>query len=62
MILDAKRLGFGVVTLDPAEDCPSHSISDQHMVASFDDEAAFKALAESVDVITYEFEHINADF
>ena len=62
MILDAKRLGFQVVTLDPSEDCPAHSISDRHMVASFDDEAAFKTLAESVDVITYEFEHIHADF
>ncbi|MCH4889943.1 5-(carboxyamino)imidazole ribonucleotide synthase [Acidaminobacter sp. JC074] len=61
MILDAKRLGFKVVTLDPTEDCPSHSISDTHIVASFHDKEAYKTLAESVDVITYEFEHIDAD-
>lgn len=58
MILDAKRLGFHVVTLDPTLHCPSHSISDEHIVAKFDDEAAILSLAEKVDVITYEFEHI----
>lgn len=61
MILDAKRLGFEVHTLDPSESCPSHSISDQHTIASFKDEKAYEALASQVDVITYEFEHIHAD-
>ncbi len=60
MILDAKRLGFYVVTLDPTEKCPSHSISDEHIVAAFDDEAAMLELAKKTDVITYEFEHISA--
>lgn len=62
MILDAKRLGFEVVTLDPTENCPSHSVSDEHIIASFHSKEAYKALAEKVDVITYEFEHIHADF
>ena len=61
MILEAKRLGYYVVTLDPTPDCPSHSISDEHIVAGFDDAAAFARLAEMVDVITYEFEHIDAE-
>ncbi len=61
MILDAKRLGFYVITLDPTMDCPSHSISDEHMVASFDDVEAIIQLAEQVDVITYEFEHIHVE-
>lgn len=62
MILDAKRYGFEVVTLDPNESCPSHSISDKHIKASFQSEEAYRDLASQVDVITYEFEHINADF
>jgi 5-(carboxyamino)imidazole ribonucleotide synthase len=62
MILDAKRLGFEVVTLDPTENCPSHSVSDEHIIASFHSKEAYKTLAEKVDVITYEFEHIHADF
>jgi 5-(carboxyamino)imidazole ribonucleotide synthase len=61
MILDAKRLGFYVTTLDPASDCPSHSISDAMMIAAFDDADAIRALAEVSDVITYEFEHIHVD-
>ena len=60
MILEAKRLGFYVITLDPAQDCPSHSISDEHIVAEFDDAQAYIELANKADVITYEFEHIHA--
>lgn len=58
MILDAKRLGYYVVTLDPASDCPSSSISDRLIVADFDDLDAMRQMAHEVDVITYEFEHI----
>ena len=61
MILEAKRLGFYVVTMDPAPDCPSHSISDEHIIADFSDRSGYCKLAERVDVITYEFEHINAE-
>ncbi len=62
MILDAKRLGFYCVTLDPTHDCPSHSISDEHIEAPFDDRKALRELAERVDIITYEFEHIDAEY
>lgn len=58
MILDAKRLGFFVITLDPSPDCPSSSISDEMIVAAFDDVEAMCSLAAKVDVVTYEFEHI----
>jgi 5-(carboxyamino)imidazole ribonucleotide synthase len=60
MVLEAKRLGFYVAILDPAADCPASSIVDEQIVASFSDESAYFKLAEKVDVITYEFEHINA--
>lgn len=60
MILDAKRLGFFVAVLDPSKNCPSHSICDVHIVKSFDDIDGYRELADLVDVITYEFEHINS--
>lgn len=60
MILEAKKLGFYIVVLDPTPDCPAHSICDEHIVAAFDDKNAFKELADKTDVITYEFEHIDA--
>lgn len=59
MVLDAKRLGYQVVTLDPAPDCPSASISDEMIVADFHDLEAMRRLAAMTDVITYEFEHID---
>ena len=62
MILEAKKMDFYITTLDPEPQCPSHSVSDRHIIAAFDDEEALRALAESSDVITYEFEHINAPF
>lgn len=61
MILDAKRLGFYVVVLDPSENCPAHSICDKHIVKSFTDRDAYEELASLVDVITYEFEHISSE-
>lgn len=59
MILDAKRLDYQFVILDPAPDCPAHSIADRHIVADFNDIAAIERLASKVDVVTYEFEHIS---
>ncbi|WP_167955222.1 5-(carboxyamino)imidazole ribonucleotide synthase [Anaerosporobacter faecicola] len=60
MILDAKRLDYYFVILDPTKNCPADSIADEHIVAGFDDVEAIKQLAAKVDVVTYEFEHINA--
>jgi 5-(carboxyamino)imidazole ribonucleotide synthase len=60
MIFDAKRLGLRIVTLDPSADCPSASISDEMIIAGFNDAKAYAELAKKSDVITYEFEHINA--
>ncbi|MDF1617054.1 5-(carboxyamino)imidazole ribonucleotide synthase [Petrocella sp. FN5] len=61
MILDGKRYGYYIVTLDPTKDCPSHAISDEHIIAAFDDVDAIRELANKVDVITYEFEHIHVE-
>jgi 5-(carboxyamino)imidazole ribonucleotide synthase len=61
MILEAKRLGFYVAVLDPAADCPCSSICDELIVAGFEEDSGYLELAAKVDVVTYEFEHINAD-
>lgn len=59
MILDAKRLDYYFVILDPTKNCPADSIADEHILAGFDDLEAIKELATRADVVTYEFEHIN---
>ena len=59
MILDAKKLDYYFVILDPTEHCPAHSIADEHIVAGFEDQEAMLQMAKKVDVVTYEFEHIS---
>lgn len=59
MILDAKRLDYYFIILDPTKDCPADSIADEHIIADFDDMEAMINLAQKVDVVTYEFEHIS---
>ncbi|PRX31811.1 5-(carboxyamino)imidazole ribonucleotide synthase [Orenia metallireducens] len=61
MILEAKKMDFKIIILDPTKNCPAHSIADEHIVADFDDEEAIRELANKADVITYEFEHIGIE-
>lgn len=61
MTLEAKKMGFWVAMIDPTEDCPSHSVSDMHIVARFDDREAIRRLSELTDVLTYESEHIDTE-
>ncbi|MBQ8940857.1 MAG: 5-(carboxyamino)imidazole ribonucleotide synthase [Firmicutes bacterium] len=61
MALEAKKIGFYLIILDPTPDCPAHSVTDEHIVAGFEDKAAIKQLADKCDLITYEFEHINTE-
>lgn len=60
MILEAKKMGFYVVVLDPSLDCPCSSICDEQIVKDFTDPQGYLQLSNKVDVITYEFEHINS--
>lgn len=58
---EAKRMGYEVFILDPKENSPAGQVSDFQFVASFDDFDAFLSLAKITDILTYEFEHINAE-
>ncbi len=59
MILEAKKMGINVTILDPTKDCPASSIADRHIIANFNDKNALLELANSTDILTYEFEHID---
>ncbi len=56
--LDAKRMGYHVITLDPQEHSPCGQVADEQIVAAYDDVAAIEELGRRSDVITYEFENI----
>lgn len=57
--LEAKRMGFDVITLDPQERSPCGQVADEQIVAAYDDLAAIERLGRRADVITYEFENIS---
>ncbi|WP_173719875.1 5-(carboxyamino)imidazole ribonucleotide synthase [Bacillus massilinigeriensis] len=61
MALAAKRQGFRIAVLDPVEDSPCGQVSDYKIVGEYSDLNAVKKLAEISDVITYEFENIDAE-
>ena len=61
MILEAKRLGFYVAVLDPASDCSASSVCDKLIVSPISDPKGYDELSKYADIITYEWELINAD-
>jgi 5-(carboxyamino)imidazole ribonucleotide synthase len=61
MALSAKAMGFRVAVLDPTEDCPCGQVADEQIVGGYDDLVKIKQLSDVSDVITYEFENIDAD-
>lgn len=54
----ASRLGFKTHIFEPGANPPAGQVADQVTTAAYEDEAALIAFANSVDVITYEFENI----
>lgn len=56
--LDAKRMGYDVITLDPQPHSPCGQVADEQIVAAYDDMQAIDDLGRRTDVVTYEFENI----
>ena len=54
----AARLGFRTHIFEPGANPPAADVAHEVVTASYDDEAALRAFAAGVDVITYEFENI----
>jgi 5-(carboxyamino)imidazole ribonucleotide synthase len=54
----ASRLGLKAHIFEPGANPPAGQVADQVTTASYEDEAALHRFAQSVDVITYEFENI----
>lgn len=60
MALAAKAQGFRIAVLDPMEDSPCGQVADYKIVDAYDSITAIQELAKVSDVITYEFENIDA--
>ena len=59
--LAARAMGYGVWVLDPDPDCPASAVADRVVVGAYHDVDAALRLADGVDVVTYELEHVAAD-
>ncbi|WP_430159559.1 5-(carboxyamino)imidazole ribonucleotide synthase [Paenibacillus thiaminolyticus] len=59
LALDGVRLGYRFVALDPAADAPCAAVADL-ICADYGDEEGLAELAARSDVITYEFENVDA--
>nr|CAN83526.1 hypothetical protein VITISV_024806 [Vitis vinifera] len=55
----ASQMAIKVIVLDPLENCPSSSISNYHMVGSFDDSATVQEFAKRCGILTVEIEHVD---
>lgn len=60
MTLAGTAMGYRFVTLDPTPDSPCGQIAKQ-IEAGYDDVQAARELARQCDVITYEFENVDAE-
>jgi len=58
--LAGRAMGYRFLTMDPTPDAPCGQIADEQIVADYHDAKAALELAEKSDLITYEFENVDA--
>ena len=58
LTLEAKRMGYRVVVLEPATNSPTGQVADEQIVAAYDDLRFIGELGARTNVVTYEFENI----
>ncbi|MDQ3129897.1 MAG: 5-(carboxyamino)imidazole ribonucleotide synthase [Acidobacteriota bacterium] len=56
--LEARKMGYRVHTFSPDTDTPTGQIADYEICAAYEDLDAVRRFAESVDVVTFEFENV----
>ncbi|MEG1622419.1 MAG: 5-(carboxyamino)imidazole ribonucleotide synthase [Alistipes sp.] len=61
LIDEIHRLGAQTIALDPDPEAPAFRLSDEHIVAAYDDATALDTLCRRSDVVTYEFENVPGD-
>lgn len=59
--IEARRMGYRVIVLDPDVDAPAGPFANHHITKSWSDREALAELAESCDAVTIEFENVPAD-
>lgn len=60
LTLEAKKMGFTVIVIDPTPNSPAGQVADEQIVAPYNDEKAIRNLAKRSDYLTFEVELANA--
>lgn len=58
LAIEAKKMGYCVMTFSPHKDTPTGQVADAETVADYEDLDAVKNFARKVDVLTFEFENV----
>ena len=61
LAIAARQMDYKTIVLDPDPDCPAGQVSDGQIVDAYESRSASKDLARAADVVTYEFENVDAD-
>ena len=56
----AAHMGYRVTVLDPDPNCPAAQVADDHIASPYEDRDAARELGSRSDVVTYEFENVDA--
>jgi len=56
--IEARKMGYRVHTFSPENDTPTGQVADIETCAAYEDLDAVRQFAQSVDVVTFEFENV----
>ena len=61
LAIAARQMDYKTVVLDPDSNCPAGQVADRVIRSEYSDIIASSELAALADVVTYEFENVDAD-
>ena len=61
LAMAARQMDYKTVVLDPDSNCPAGQVADRVIRSEYSDIKASSELAALADVVTYEFENVDAD-
>ena len=61
LAIAARQMDYKTVVLDPDSNCPAGQVADRVVRSDYSDLKASSELAALADVVTYEFENVDAD-
>ena len=60
LAIAARQMDYKTVVLDPDSNCPAGQVADRVIRSDYSDLKASSELAALADVVTYEFENVDA--